>query len=84
MAPKNQQDTSPTLHQDSVEPQIEWAPEEVVERVDPVQTRIVWRNVLIFGFLHLASVYALFLIPLAKPLTWLFSKDLPIHNFILI
>jgi len=77
MAPKDKFDGgSPLYHQDH-EPQIEWVPEEVEVKADPVQTQIVWRNVFIFGFLHLASVYALFLVPSAQPLTWLFSKCIP-------
>lgn len=74
MAPKSKTELSTSLNDDSSEPQIEWVPEEHQMRVDPVQTKIVWRNVAFFGALHLASVYALFLIPDAKPLTWLFSK----------
>jgi len=73
MAPKSKTELSTSLNDDSSEPQIEWVPEEHQMRVDPVQTKIVWRNVAFFGALHLASVYALFLIPDAKPLTWLFS-----------
>jgi len=73
MAPKSKTELSTSLNDDSAEPQIEWVPEEHQMRVDPVQTKIVWRNVAFFGALHLASVYALFLIPDAKPLTWLFS-----------
>ena len=77
MAPKSKTELSSSLNDESTaaEPQIEWIPEEPAQmRVDPVQTKIVWRNVVFFGVLHLASVYALFLVPNAKPLTWLFSK----------
>ncbi|XP_067938179.1 stearoyl-CoA desaturase 5-like [Watersipora subatra] len=73
MAPKDQSDTVPPLCEEDIGPQIEWVPEEVEARPDPVQTRIVWRNVVIFSILHLACVYGLFLIPSAKPLTWLFN-----------
>ena len=79
MAPKSKNELSPSLHDESdVEPApavvapAQWVRQEV--KVDPVQTQIVWRNVIFFGALHLASVYALFLLPTAKPMTWLFSK----------
>ena len=36
--------------------------------------RIVWRNVVLMSSLHLASLYALTLIPRSHPLTWLWSK----------
>lgn len=74
MAPKSKTELSPSLHDETADPQIEWVGEAENVRVDPVQTQIVWRNVIFFGALHLASVYALFLIPTAKPMTWLFSK----------
>ena len=84
MAPKSKTELSSSLNDDSTaaaEPQIEWIPEEPAQmRVDPVQTKIVWRNVVFFGALHLASVYALFLVPNAKPLTWLFSKFYSVLN----
>lgn len=75
MAPKDNISIDSTIENDSA-PEVEWVPPRVEERpqVDPVQVRIVWRNVLFFGFLHLASVYGLFLVPSSKPLTWLFSK----------
>ncbi|XP_076460067.1 stearoyl-CoA desaturase 5-like isoform X2 [Babylonia areolata] len=34
---------------------------------------IVWRNVVLFLVLHFASLYSVFLIPQAHPLTWLWS-----------
>lgn len=77
MAPKNNFDGSGSLRSDDTVPEIEWAPHEVMNeavKADPVQLKIVWRNVILMGVLHLASVYALFLVPSAKPLTWLFSK----------
>ena len=60
MAPKSKTELSSSLNNESTaaEPQIEWIPEE------PAQMRVD----------PVASVYALFLVPNAKPLTWLFSK----------
>ncbi|KAG5272485.1 hypothetical protein AALO_G00166060 [Alosa alosa] len=34
---------------------------------------IVWRNVILMALLHAASIYAIFLIPTARPLTWIWS-----------
>lgn len=76
MAPKDNFGESSTIENDAP-PEVEWVPPPRVEErtpLDPVQVRIVWRNVVFFSLLHIASVYALFLVPSVKPLTWLFSK----------
>lgn len=61
--------------EDEFHPPIE---HEVPEKNRPVQRppmRIVWRNVFLFAYLHIASVYALlFLLPEARIYTWLWSK----------
>nr|XP_022319332.1 acyl-CoA desaturase-like isoform X2 [Crassostrea virginica]XP_022319333.1 acyl-CoA desaturase-like isoform X2 [Crassostrea virginica] len=48
---------------------------EIVDDPTPRSKRptqkVVWRNVLLMSALHLASLYALFLIPKSHPLTWL-------------
>jgi len=43
----------------------------VVKR-PPMQ--IVWRNVIWFFFLHCFALYGLYLLPYAKPATWLWGK----------
>lgn len=35
--------------------------------------KIRWRNVVLFVLLHIGALYGLFLVPFAKPYTWLFS-----------
>lgn len=48
---------------------------------------IVWRNVILMALLHAASMYSIFLIPTARPLTlfWCKSeqkkKNLTFHNY---
>lgn len=70
MAPRNVVE-EPVPAQGSVD-------QEVVEDSEPdfkrPPLRIVWRNVVLMSFLHLASLYALTLIPRSHPLTWLWSK----------
>lgn len=70
MAPRNVVE-EPVPAQGSVD-------QEVVEDSEPEfkrhPRRIVWRNVVLMSFLHLASLYALTLIPRSHPLTWLWSK----------
>ena len=36
--------------------------------------QIVWRNVIWLFFLHCFAVYGLYLLPFAKPATWLWGK----------
>ena len=62
------------------------SPEGLEDEVEPVITEenqvnqkrhpmvIVWRNVILFTFLHVGAVYAIFLIPSAHPLTLMWSK----------
>ena len=62
------------------------SPEGLEDEVEPVITEenqinqkrhpmvIVWRNVVLFLFLHFGALYAIFLIPHAHPLTWLWGK----------
>ena len=47
------------------------APPPIVKR-PPMQ--IVWRNVVWFFFLHCFAIYGLYLLPYAKPVTWLWGK----------
>ena len=51
---------------------------EIVDDPTPRSKRatqkVVWRNVLLMSALHLASLYALFLIPKSHPPTWLWGK----------
>lgn len=54
-----------TINQSPVEP-------AVVAKRPPM--RIVWRNVIWFFFLHGFAVYGLYLLPFAKPATWLWGK----------
>ncbi|XP_067828763.1 acyl-CoA desaturase-like [Heptranchias perlo] len=35
--------------------------------------RLVWRNIVLMAALHLSAVYAVILVPFAKPLTWLWA-----------
>lgn len=37
-------------------------------------TIIVWKNVILMALLHLSAVYAIFLIPSASALTWLWCE----------
>ena len=39
----------------------------------PYSIEIVWRNVIIMSYLHLAAVYGLFLLPSTRVLTWIWS-----------
>lgn len=39
----------------------------------PVPMRIRWRNVVLFVFLHAGALYGLYLLPLAKPYTWIYT-----------
>ena len=43
-----------------------------VVKQPPMQ--IVWRNVIWFIFLHCFALYGLYLLPYAKPATWLWGK----------
>ena len=62
--------SSAEVKENEVEPVVT---EETVEQKRPPM-KIVWKNVIIFSFLHLAALYGMFLLPWAKPQTWLFSK----------
>lgn len=44
-----------------------------VEKKAKPPMRMVWRNIILMGALHLAAVYALTLAPSAKALTWLWA-----------
>lgn len=44
-----------------------------VEKKTKPPMRLVWRNIILMGALHLSAVYAVTLVPSAKPLTWLWS-----------
>jgi stearoyl-CoA desaturase (delta-9 desaturase) len=46
--------------------------EETTEQKRP-PLKFVWRNIVLFSFLHLAALYGMFLLPWAKPQTWLFT-----------
>lgn len=61
--------SSPEGLQDEVEPVVT---EETHGQKQP-PTIIVWRNVILFACLHAAALYAIFLIPQAHPLTWLWT-----------
>ena len=37
-------------------------------------TQIVWRNVILFVFLHAAALYGVFLLPWMKPATWVWCE----------
>ena len=62
------------------------SPEGLEDEVEPVITEenqisqkrhpmvIVWRNVILFTFLHFGALYAISLIPKAHPLTLIWSK----------
>lgn len=69
MAPRNVVE-EPVPAQGSVPQEVEDSEPEFKR---PPQ-RIVWRNVVLMSSLHLASLYALTLIPRSHPLTWLWSK----------
>lgn len=58
--------------------------DEIADEIEPVITedthqqkrppmQIVWRNVIFMSLLHIGAIYALFLIPWAHPLTWLWT-----------
>ncbi|PVD38623.1 hypothetical protein C0Q70_01239 [Pomacea canaliculata] len=60
------------------------SPEGLEDEVEPVITEetqtqkrpprvIVWRNVILFMFLHLGALYGIYVIPQAHPLTWLWT-----------
>nr|XP_011452904.1 acyl-CoA desaturase isoform X1 [Crassostrea gigas]XP_034311676.1 acyl-CoA desaturase-like isoform X1 [Crassostrea gigas] len=68
MAPRNVVE-EPVPAQGSVPQEVEDSEPEFKR---PPQ-RIVWRNVVLMSSLHLASLYALTLIPRSHPLTWLWT-----------
>lgn len=70
MAPRNVVE-EPVPAQGSVDQEVEEDSEPEFKRPP---RRIVWRNVVLMSSLHLASLYALTLIPRSHPLTWLWSK----------
>ena len=63
---------SPEGLDDEVEPVITEDSNQVNQKRPPMV--IVWRNVISFTILHLAALYAVFLIPKAHPLTWLWGE----------
>ncbi|XP_072881356.1 acyl-CoA desaturase-like [Hemitrygon akajei] len=44
-----------------------------VEKETKPPMKLVWRNIILMGALHLSALYAVTLVPSAKPLTWLWS-----------
>lgn len=60
------------------EAECEYLPDQVTAEVTapeskPMPLKIVWRNVILMGLLHLGALYGIYCIPSAQYLTWLFG-----------
>ena len=49
-------------------------PKVDASKVQPKELAIVWKNVFVFSFLHLAAVYGVYCCFYSKPMTLLFGK----------
>ena len=74
MAPKNVDFVAPAAPLLESEPPQDAVHDAITEPNKRPPMRIVWRNVAIFAYLHLAAIYGIYLTPSAQYSTWAWSK----------
>jgi len=73
MPPRNIEQTSCSVD-DTLPETIDQTPLPPAAAKQPPR-QIVWRNVIWFFFLHAFALYGLYLLPFAKPATWLWGQS---------